>query len=259
MREALLRTTKKKRKVEIDMKKIISSILAVLMLVSLCTVFVAADGELATEAQHELKAVVMLKDNNAFRFIFSMTKAEMATWEGIDVENISGYGYEISWGITDKAEYSAWADFKEGWTHGANWGFDDNGNLYYEISSNDGFSTAENYAAVKDGSLALFAGLRNFQSAEDAAARGKDVTKVLYDANVNAGHPDLKVNCLLDGTSGACMLKVVAEENYTPEAPETDPATDPVTPPATADFSAAIVAVAVLALGATVVVAKKKH
>ena len=257
MREALLRTTKKKRKVEIDMKKIISSFLAVLMLVSLCTVFVAADGELATEAQHELRAVVMLKGNNAFRFIFSMTKSEMATWEGIDVDNIDAYGYEISWGITDKAEHNEWADFKEDWAHGQNWGFDDNGNLYYEISSGT-YSVADNYAKVKDGSLELFAGLRNFQSAEDAEARGKDVTKVLYDANVTDAHPDLKVNCLVDG-NGACMLKVVAEENYTPEVPETDPVTDPVTPPATADFSAAIVAVAVLALGATVVVAKKKH
>ena len=240
------------RKVEINMKKIISSILAVLMLVSLCAIFVAADGELATEAQHELTAVAMM-ENGEFRFIFSMTKAEMATWESIDVEDISDYGYEIAWGIAESVDSTDWtADYKSDfdWKTGR-WGYDDNNQLYFQVK-NGSFSSEENYAKVKDGSMKLRGGMRNFQGAPDAEAAGKDITKVLYDANHRAGHPDLKVNCVAN-ENGACLLNVVAIENYTPEVPDTDP----VTPPATADFSAAIVAVAVLALGATVVVAKK--
>ena len=110
------------------MKKIISSILAVLMLVSLCAAFNVA----AEDPTHELKAVVMNKDNsNAFRFIFDLTKEEMAGFEGVNVDDIKAYGYEIHWGISDKAEGLDWgADFQMNWQHGEYWGFDDNGNLW---------------------------------------------------------------------------------------------------------------------------------
>lgn len=235
------------------MKKIISSILAVLMLVSLCAAFNVA----AEEPTHELKAVVMMKENNAFRFVFSMTKDELKTL-GADVDNISSYGYEIQWALTDKAEHTTYGDFKEGFAHGANWAFDDNGNLYYEVTHNE-YSTADFYA--KAGKGELWGVMRNFQTAEQAAERGKEIDKVLYDANCWPAHPDLKVNTIIDG-NGACVLTVTTEDVYYAEAPVDSGEsgeTGKTDPPQTADFSAAIVAVAVLALGATVVVAKKKH
>ena len=237
------------------MKKLTSSILAVLMLVSLCAVFsVAAD-----EPTHELKAVVMIKDSDyEFRFIFSITKDELrAAKKDVDSDSFS-YAYNCCWGISDSETHAVKADFNQGFDHPVGkWGFDENGNLYYQIHQNSGYSSEENYTKAGEGKL--WGMICNYREDHEFAK-----TEVVHEDGVADGQPHIKktTNFSDAGDVAAAVVQVKTEVEYYAEAPvesgEVTEAPAP-NPPQTADFSAAIVAVAVLALGATVVVAKKKH
>lgn len=238
------------------MKKLISSILALLMLVSLCAVFsVAAD-----EPTHELKAVVMMKESNyEFRFIFTMTKEDLrAAQVNVDADKLS-YGFNCCWGISDSETHAVKSDFHEGFDHGeGTWGFDENGNLYYQIHHNGGYSSEENYTKAGEGKL--WGMICNYLEGGNTFY----TEAVVHDNGEDGSRPHLKKNTNFSdaGNSAAAVLQVKTEVEYYAEAPvesgEVTEAPAP-NPPQTADFSAAIVAVAVLALGATVVVAKKKH
>ncbi len=238
------------------MKKIISSVLAVLMMLSLCAacmINVAADEE----PKYELKAVVTMKpdddtaDYAKTRFIFNITKADLTELGG-DPENVSDYGYEIAWGIN--VDDGAWEGGDHwGADHPSMWLFDEKGDLCLEVSFDTASQNAgEQYAASKAGKMKGM--MRNFQGDDASEANKPKIDKVLYDANSRPAHPDLKANTQIDGKA-ACVLTIQASEDYYAEGGSDTP----TPPPQTADFTAAIVAVAVLALGATVVVSKKKH
>ncbi len=236
------------------MKKLISSILAVLMLVSLCAVFSVA----AEEPTHSLKTVVMMKDeNNEFRFIFTITKEDLRAL-GVDVDNFSGYSFNCCWGLSDDETHASKSNFNEGFDHGAGkWGFDDNSNLYYQIHSNGGYSTDANYTKAGEGKL--WGMMCNYNASSDKFG------EVVFHDGGETGRPDLKKTTNFADANGAAaaVAQVTTSEAYYAAAPvesgETGETGEPTPPPQTADFSAAIVAVAVLALGATVVVSKKKH
>ena len=197
------------------LKKSLAIILSLMMIISVFSVGAAVSAD----TEYTMIAIVAMKPAEdaaqlSTRHIFNLTEADLTALNGGTPVDLGSYGFEAEWGIGDAASNNP-AEYPAGNWGNSHWGYDANGNLYYETNFDitaGGNTPAEKYAAAGRGELKGI--LR--ETADGAPVDGK-----VIDALGRAVAPDMKANETLEGKD-TIRLTLTTEEVYYAPAPVTE-------------------------------------
>ncbi len=245
------------------MKKALSLILAVVMMLAIAAVPVMADDEVTSTVP-----VAVALNTGKYTTLTDKPTPEIAF---ICNNGWTGDGFEAAWGIgllpadteyTNPADVATWYNCgndenvkvaEDGSTWDTTWGFP------WPVDAN-GDTTFQVMFQIPEAELAA----AGFETMYDAAAAGrlvgyiKEVVGTENDGIVvpKPGQLPMKGNCEYEGKD-AIMFKVVTDEEY--YAPDTPDTPDTPDAPQTGDATLAAVAIAAVAsMGAVLVIGKKR-
>ena len=192
------------------LKKSLAMLLSLMMIISVFSVGAAVSAN----TEYTMIAIVAMKPAEdaaqlSTRHIFNLTEADLTALNGGTPVDLSTYGFEAEWGIGDAASNNP-AEYPAGNWGNSHWGYDANGNLYYETNFDipvGGNTPAEKYAAAGRGELKGI--LR--ETAADAPVDGK-----VIDANGRAVAPDMTANETLEGKDTIRLTLTTEEVYYAP-------------------------------------------
>ena len=192
------------------LKKSLAIVLSLMMIISVFSVGAAVSAD----TEYTMIAIVAMKPAEdaaqlSTRHIFNLTEADLTALNGGTPVDLGSYGFEAEWGIGDAASNNP-AEYPAGNWGNSHWGYDANGNLYYETNFDitaGGNTPAEKYAAAGRGELKGI--LR--ETADGAPVDGKVV-----DALGRAVAPDMKANETLEGRDTIRLTLTTEEVYYAP-------------------------------------------
>ena len=193
-----------------NMRKVLKKSLAILLSLMMTVSVVSAAAIVSADTDYTMTAIVAMKPQDgdellATRHIFNLTEEQLTALNGGNAVDLATYGFEAEWGIglatsEDHTEYLA-----GNWDQN-HWGFDSNGNLYYETRFPlvGGATPAEEYAAASRGELKGI--LREYS--ETTPQDG-----VVHDTQNRPYAPDMKANEVMNGMD-TIRLTLTTDEVY---------------------------------------------
>ena len=192
------------------MRKVLKKSLAILLSLMMTVSVVSAAAIVSADTDYTMTAIVAMKPQDgdellATRHIFNLTEEQLTALNGGNAVDLATYGFEAEWGIglatsEDHSEY-----LSGNWDQN-HWGFDSNGNLYYETRFPlvGGATPAEEYAAASRGELKGI--LREYS--ETTPQDG-----VVHDTQNRPYAPDMKANEVMNGMD-TIRLTLTTDEVY---------------------------------------------
>ena len=192
------------------LKKSLAMLLSLMMVISVFSVSAAVSAD----TEYTMIAIVAMKPAEdaaqlSTRHIFNLTEADLTALNGGTPVDLGSYGFEAEWGIGDAASNNP-AEYPAGNWENSHWGYDANGNLYYETNFDitaGGDTPAEKYAAAGRGELKGI--LR--ETADGAPVDGK-----VIDALGRAYAPDMTANETMEGKDTIRLTLTTEEVYYAP-------------------------------------------
>ena len=191
------------------LKKSLAMLLSLMMIISVFSVGAAVSAN----TEYTMIAIVAMKPAEdaaqlSTRHIFNLTEADLTALNGGTPVDLGSYGFEAEWGIGDAASNNP-AEYPAGNWGNSHWGYDANGNLYYETNFDitaGGDTPAEKYAAAGRGELKGI-----LRETADAPVDGK-----VIDALGRAYAPDMTANETMEGKDTIRLTLTTEEVYYAP-------------------------------------------
>ena len=191
------------------LKKSLAMLLSLMMVISVFSVSAAVSAD----TEYTMIAIVAMKPAEdaaqlSTRHIFNLTEADLTALNGGTPVDLGSYGFEAEWGIGDAASNNP-AEYPAGNWGNSHWGYDANGNLYYETNfeiTAGGDTPAEKYAAAGRGELKGI-----LRETADAPVDGK-----VIDALGRAYAPDMTANETMEGKDTIRLTLTTEEVYYAP-------------------------------------------
>ena len=191
------------------LKKSLAMLLSLMMVISVFSVSAAVSAD----TEYTMIAIVAMKPAEdaaqlSTRHIFNLTEADLTALNGGTPVDLGSYGFEAEWGIGDAASNNP-AEYPAGNWENSHWGYDANGNLYYETNFDitaGGDTPAEKYAAAGRGELKGI-----LRETADAPVDGK-----VIDALGRAYAPDMTANETMEGKDTIRLTLTTEEVYYAP-------------------------------------------